>query len=86
MSATLKSRYSGLSCARIATRRPRSAVPLPPLTTGRPSTSSEPEVAASMPLTMLISVDLPAPFAPTSAMMRLAGSWKLHSRSAHTLP
>jgi hypothetical protein len=47
-------------------------------------TSSVPEVADSTPLMMLISVDLPAPLAPTSAMMRPAGNWKLHSRSAHT--
>jgi hypothetical protein len=85
MSATLKSRYRGLSWARIATRLLASAVAPPPFSTVRPLTSSQPEVAASMPLIMLISVDLPAPLAPTNAMMRPAGSWKLHSRSAHTL-
>jgi hypothetical protein len=69
--------------------RPSTVPPLPavlPFTTACPLTSSAPEVAASMPLMMLISVDLRAPLAPTSAMMRLAGSWKLHARSAHTLP
>ena len=34
---------------------------------GRPSTSIEPSSGSSIPLTMLISVDLPAPFSPRIA-------------------
>jgi hypothetical protein len=35
---------------------------------------------------VLISVDLPAPLAPTSAMMLLAGNYMSQSRNAHTSP
>ena len=44
----------------------RSRIRVPSVSTGRPSTSARPEVAGSRPSRILISVDLPAPLAPTS--------------------
>ena len=54
-------------------------------TTSYPRTAADPEDGASSPSRILISVDLPAPFAPTSPMTP-AGTDRVSPSSAVTAP
>ena len=54
--------------------------------TGRPSTAMLPWSGACSPSRMRISVDLPAPFSPTSAVTVAAGRSRLTPLSAWTTP
>jgi len=79
---------SGNSCGSWYTvAMPRAmASPVPAIVTGAPSNSIVPVSACSTPDKILIIVDLPAPFSPTSACTRPA--WMLISalRIARTAP
>ena len=80
-SATVNSRYSGLSWATKATRP--SAAGLPACS---PTTRSVPAVGERMPTASCMSVVLPAPLDPTSATTRPRGSRSEQSRSAQVRP
>jgi hypothetical protein len=54
--------------------------------TGRPSRRISPSSGATMPLRILSSVDLPAPFAPTSAWISAGSTSKLTPRTAWMPP
>ena len=51
-----------------------------------PPTTSEPEVGRSMPVIMFISVDLPEPERPTTAMNSPASTWRETSLRARNGP
>jgi hypothetical protein len=51
-----------------------------------PSTVTVPSVGTVRPAAMFISVDLPAPFGPTSAARAPAGTARVQSSSAHDFP
>src|SRR5580700_8727835 len=51
-----------------------------------PSTVTDPADAADRPTARFSSVLLPAPFGPTRAATRPAGTASVHSRSAHVRP
>ena len=58
----------------------------PWMCTGSPSKRISPLSTGWMPAMHLISVDLPAPLSPTSAMTSPADTWKSTSNSAWTAP
>src|ERR1700722_4992724 len=78
MSATDRFLYSGVSCATNAT--PSSAAGDP--ARRPPSTVTSPADGTDRPTARFSSVLLPAPFGPTSATTRPAGTSSVHSRSA----
>src|SRR5215469_12725361 len=59
------------------------------LCTSRPATAASPEAGASSPVNIFMSVDLPAPFGPSSAQMRPAGisndAWSTAFRSPNCI-
>jgi len=77
MSATLNSLYSGQSWA----RKPIRARNVGLLLGCSPTTRNCPSDAGSNPTSMFSSVVLPAPFAPTTAVIDPVGNDKVHSRS-----
>ncbi len=78
VSATVICGYSGFCCVRYDT-----AGCMPRPFGVSPNTSIRPVVGRNNPVTNPMNVLLPAPFGPTSATTRPAGTSSAHSRNAH---
>ena len=83
ISATLKRRYSGWSCA---TKPTRGSTREGWSRGDAPNTRMVPALGAANPMASWRSVVLPAPFGPTSAAIRPAGRCSEQSRNAQERP